>query len=90
MKDYDKNKELPYLKYWDANNLHGWTISQNLSLGNFEWVQETSEFNEDNTKAIIMIVMKDVFLMLLFNILNLHNLHNDLPFLPERMKLEKV
>ena len=21
MKDYDKNKESPYLKYWDANNL---------------------------------------------------------------------
>ena len=21
MKDYDENKELPYIKYWDANNL---------------------------------------------------------------------
>ena len=21
MKDYDKNKELPYLQYWDVNNL---------------------------------------------------------------------
>ena len=27
MKDYDKNKESPYLKYWDANNLYGWTMS---------------------------------------------------------------
>ena len=22
MKDYDKNKELSYLKYWDVNNLY--------------------------------------------------------------------
>ena len=23
MKDYDKNKELPYIQYWDINNLYG-------------------------------------------------------------------
>ena len=35
--------------------------------------------------------MKDIFLKLMFNILKkLHELHNDLPFLRERMKIEKV
>ena len=24
MKNYDKNKKLWYLKYWDVNNLYGW------------------------------------------------------------------
>ena len=34
--------------------------------------------------------MKDIFLKLIFNILKkLHELHNDLPFLPERMEIEK-
>ena len=36
-------------------------------------------------------VMKDIFQKLMFNILKkLHELYNDLPFLPERMKMEKV
>ena len=38
-----------------------------------------------------MKLMKDIFLKLMFSILNnLHNLYNDLPFFPERMKIEKV
>ena len=36
--------------------------------------------------------MKDIFLKLIFNILKkkLHELHNDLPFLPGRIKIEKL
>ena len=36
MKDYDKNKKLSYLKYWDVNNLFGWAISQKLPVNKFE------------------------------------------------------
>ena len=35
-------------------------------------------------------VMKDIFSKLLFNILKNYMTYNDLPFLPERMKIEKV
>ena len=38
MKDYDKNKELSYLQYWDVNNLYVWAISQKLPGNNFEWI----------------------------------------------------
>ena len=36
MKDYDKNKELPYNQHWDVNNLYGWKLSQNISVNKFE------------------------------------------------------
>ena len=30
-KDNDKNKELPYLKYWNINNLYGWAMSRKFT-----------------------------------------------------------
>ena len=47
--DCDKNKESSY-KYWDVNNLYGWAMSQKLSVNNFEWIEDTSQFNEDFIK----------------------------------------
>ena len=44
MKDYDKNKELTYLQYWDVNNLYGWAMSKKIPVNNFEWIKYTSQF----------------------------------------------
>ena len=46
MKDYNKNKESSYLRYWDGKNLHGCAMSQKLPVNNFEWIKDTSQFNE--------------------------------------------
>ena len=35
MKHYYKNKEPLYLKYWDLNNLYGWSMSQKLAVNRF-------------------------------------------------------
>ena len=83
MKGYDKNKESSYIQYWDVNNLYGWAMSQKLPVNNFEWIKDSSQFNEDfiknyNEESDVQYLEK------------LHELHNDLPFLPERMKIEKV
>ena len=50
MKNYDKNKESPYIQYLDANNLHGWAMSQKLPVDGFKWKKYISKFNEDFIK----------------------------------------
>ena len=72
MKDYEKNKGLSYLQYWDVNNLYGWEMSQKLPVNSFEWIKDTSQFNEDFIKTILKKVMKDIFSKLMFNILKTH------------------
>ena len=51
MKDYHKNKESLYLQYCDVNNLYGWAMLQKPSANNFEWIEDTSQFNEDFIKS---------------------------------------
>ena len=88
MKDYDKNKESSYLQYWDVNNLYGWAMSQKLPVNNFEWIKDTSQFNEDFIKSYNE--ESDFLEIDVQYTETLHELHNDLPFLTERMKIEKV
>ena len=68
MKDYNKNKESPYLQYWDVNNLYGCTMSQKVPVNNFEWIEDTSQLNEDFVKTLMKKLMKDLALKLKFNI----------------------
>ena len=90
MKDYDKNKESSYIQYWDANNLYGWAMSQNLPVNNFEWIKDTSHFNKDFIESYNEENDEGYFVEVDVQYLeNLHNLHNDLPFLPERIKIGK-
>ena len=85
-----KNKEPPYLQYWDVNNLYGWAMSQNLPVNNFEWIKDTFQFNEDFIKIYNKESDEGYFLKADFQYPEkLLELHNDLSFLPETMKIEK-
>ena len=91
MKDYDKNKESSYLQYWDVNNLYGWAMSLKLPVNNFAWIKDTSQLNEDFIKNYNEESDEGYFLKVDVQYLEkLHEFYNDLPFLPERMKIEKV
>ena len=90
MKNYNKNEESSYIQYLDANNLYGWAMSQKLPVNDFKWINNVSKINEkfiknydeDSDKGYIFEV--DVNYPK-----RLHDLHRDLPFLPERMKIDK-
>ena len=66
-------------------------MSKKLPVNNFEWIEGTSQFNEDFIKNFHEKRGKEYFLQVDVQYPEmLHDLHNDLPFLPERMKIEKV
>ena len=46
MKNYNKDIIWSYLMYLDANNLHGWAMSQKLPVNGFKWEKSLSKFNE--------------------------------------------
>ena len=61
---------------------------QKLPLYGFKWVEDTSQFNEDFIKRC-----NDEGYFLEVDVQypeKWHDFHNDLPFLPERMKIDKV
>ena len=65
-------------------------MSQKLSVNNFEWVKDTSQFNEGFIKSYNEESDEGYFLEIDVQCLEkLHELHNDLQFLPERRKIEK-
>ena len=91
MKDYDKNKESLYLKYWDVNDLYGWEMPQKFPVNCLEWIGETPQLNEDFIKSYNEESDKGYFLGVDVQYRKkLQELHMQLPFLPETKKLEKV
>ena len=88
-KNYDKNTESSYLECLDASNLYGWAMWQKLPVNNFKWIEkgDISNFNENfiknydenSEKGKVDIEYPE----------NIHKLHSDLPFLLERMKINK-
>ena len=91
MKIYLKSIESSFIEYLDPNNLYGWAMSQKLPVNDFKLVKNLSQFNEsfirnyDENSDIGCLLEVDVdYLEKLFG------LHKNLPFLPERKKVNKV
>ena len=66
-------------------------MSQNLPINKFKSIENTSQFNENFIKNYDEDSDEGYFLEVDVQFPEkLHELYNDLPFLPERMKIEKV
>ena len=97
-KNYYNNEETSYMQCLDANNLYDWAMFKKLVVNGFKWIRnnETVEpsakhvineefkrnYDENNDKGYILEV--DVRYSK-----RLQELHSDLPFLSERMKIDK-
>ena len=88
---YNNNEESSYIQYLDAHNLYGWAMSKKLPVNGFKWIEKAESiinedfiknYDENNDKGYIFEV--DVKCPK-----RLHELHSDLPFLPERMEVNK-
>ena len=92
MKNYNKSKESSYIQYLDANNLYGAAMSEKLPMNGFKWVSDISGMNENFVKSYDK-KNSDKGYILEVDVdypSKLHKLHSDMPFLPERMKIDKT
>ena len=90
MNNYDENKELSFLSYLDANNLYGCPMIEKLPVSSFKWVKNVSRIDEEFIKNYDE--NSDIGYFLKVDLeypKELHDLHSDLPFLPEKMKINK-
>ena len=90
MKDFNKNKLLTFLLYFDANNLYGWAMSQKLPTGGFKWLTD-KEINNLYNNQILQVWEKTPCILEvdLQYPEELHDSHNDYPLCPERVKCDK-
>ena len=74
----------------NASNLYGWALSQKSPVNGSKWEDDISRFNEihksynENSNKGYFLEVDVEYLKKIFGS------HKDLPFLPERKKLEKI
>ena len=91
MKDYDKTKESSYIQYLDANNLYGAAMSKKLPIKGFKWLNDIERIDEEFVKEYNEISDKGYVIEADVDYpQELHDLHSDMPFLPERMVINKT
>ena len=91
MKSYNNHEESSYIQYLDANNLYGRAMSKKLPVNGFKWIETAGPvINEDFINNYDEINYKGyIFEVYVKYPKKLHELHSDLPFLPERMEINK-
>ena len=76
--------------YVDANNLYGYAMSKKLPTGDFQWIEDISIFTEDYIKNYDQ--NSDTGYLLVVDVTyrkDLYEKHKYLPFLPEKIEIDK-
>ena len=92
MKNQNNKEKSSYTQYLGANNLYGWAMSKKLPVNGFRWLDsdKINEINEEFTKSYNENDNKGyIFEVDVKYPKRLHKLHSDLPFLPERIEINK-
>ena len=88
---HNPKEKSSFLQYLDANNLYGWAMTRKLSTGGFKWVNDVSRFTPDEIGRLAKCGSKGYLLEVDVKYpKELHDLHNDLPFMCEKMKINKA
>lgn len=77
---FNKTKPTKYIVYLNANNLYGWAMSQPLPIGNFEWMTDFDDWQDQPCILEVDLEYPD----------HLHDLQNGLPLAPERLMINGV
>ena len=87
MNDYDSSGESKFIVYLDANSLYGWSMSQYLPYGGFEWLSKekiknfnVNSINENSSTGYLSEVE-------LKYTDKLHVFHNDYSLVPENFEI---
>ena len=83
MNDYDLEKPSRFITYFDKNNLYGWTMSEYLPYGEFNWLKNVDKFDVNSINE-----KRDTGYFLEVDLEypdELHELHNDYPLAPETL-----
>ena len=84
MSDYDPGKPSSYIMYYDANNLYGWAMSEELPYGKFKWISgdniDLDNYGKGKEKGLILEVDLEYPS-------ELHKYHSDYPLAPEKMEI---
>ena len=85
-KTYSKPDKNNTVMYWDANNLYGWAMIQDLPHSDFKWLsdKEINEFDLDISENSLTGYILEVDLKYLKE---LHDSYSDYPLCPEKSEI---
>ena len=83
---YSKSDQNTEIIYWDANNLYGWVMIQDLPYGGFRFLNDKEISGFDLNSIVENSQIGYILEVDLEHCKELHDLHSDYPFCPEKKR----